>query len=159
MRSITIMMLGAYSCAYGQFSGFKPPNTPLLGAAASGNTAAVRKLLQSGVNPNEGRFAGAPPLMFPLMMQNHEMVRAFLDAKADLNVSDTNGAGVIMWAVYNDDTNAEILKDLLKAGADPNAKDLKGDTALNWAMRRNNHTAVRILEEAGASREPLIREA
>jgi N-acyl-D-amino-acid deacylase len=127
-----------------------------LGAAASGNTAAVKQLLQSGVNPNEGRFAGLAPVMFPLMMQNREMVQAFMDAKADLSVRDGNGATTLMWAVYNDDADVRILQDLLKAGVDPNAHDSKGDTALMWAMRRNNPAAVRILEQAGASRGPQI---
>jgi hypothetical protein len=58
------MLLGA-GCAFGQFSGFKPPETPLLGAAISGNTAAVKELLKAGANPNEGRFAGAPAIIFP----------------------------------------------------------------------------------------------
>src|SRR5262245_36386236 len=85
MRSMTMLLCAAF-CAYGQFSGFKPPSTPLLGAAASGNTAAVKELLKSGVNPNEGKFAGLPPVMFPLMMQNREMVQVFIEAKVDLKV-------------------------------------------------------------------------
>jgi hypothetical protein len=155
MRSMTMLLCAAF-CAYGQFSGFKPPSTPLLGAAASGNTAAVKELLKSGTNPNEGKFAGLPPVMFPLMMQNREMVQAFIDAKADLTVRDENGATTLMWAVYNDDADAQILQDLLKAGVDPKARDNKGDSALIWAMRRNNQAAVRVLEQAGDTRGPQI---
>lgn len=158
MRSMTIMLFAA-GCAFGQFSGFKPPETPLLGAAASGNTAAVKQLLQSGANPSEGRFAGLPAVMFPLMMQNREMVQGFIDAKADLNIRDGNGATTLMWAVYNDDADVQILKDLLKAGVDPNARDAKGDTAMVWAMRRNNLAAVRVLEQAGALRTTQITSA
>ena len=93
----TLVLLGA-NCAYGQF-GLMKPETPLLGAAASGDTAAVRQLLQAGANPNEGRLAGLPPVMFPLMMQNRPMFQAFVDAKADLSVRDSSGATTLMWSV------------------------------------------------------------
>src|SRR5262245_18097386 len=115
MRSMT-MLLCAASCVYGQFRGIKPHSTPLLGAAASGNTGAVKELLKSGVNPNEGRFAGLPAVMFSLMMNNRDMVRVFIDAKADLNIRDENGATTLMWAVYSDEAGGEIVEDLLKAG-------------------------------------------
>lgn len=157
MRYTTIFLLAA--SAYGQFTNIKGPETPLLGAAASGDTAAVKQLLKSGANPNEGRFLGLPALMFPLMMQNREMVQALIDAKADINVRDANGATTLMWAVYNDDANPQLLKDLLKAGVDPNVRDSKGDTALAWAMRRNNLPAIQILEQAGATRGTQIRDA
>src|SRR5262245_7377986 len=98
MRSMTMLLVAA-CCAYGQFSGFKPPSTPLLGAAASGNTAAVQELLKSGVNPNEGKFAGLPPVMVPPMIQKREMVTVFIDARADLNVRHENGATTLMGAV------------------------------------------------------------
>ena len=87
------------------------------------------------------------------------MFQAFLDANADLQVRDKLGATTLMWAVYNADTDLEIVKRLLKEGVDPNARDSRGDTALVWAMRRGNAPAVRILEEAGATRDTQIREA
>ncbi len=57
--------------------------------------------------------------MFPLMMQNLDMVKVFLDAKADLNVRDENGATTLMWSVYNDDADVRILQELLKAAPTP----------------------------------------
>lgn len=156
--TMAIWILLAGNCAYGQFN-LPKPETPLLGAAASGNSAAVKQLLQSGVNPNEGRLLGLPAVMFPLMMQNREMFQTFVDAKADLHIRDNSGATTLMWAVYHDNASPDVIQQVLKAGVDPNARDARGDTALVWAMRRGNATAVRALEQAGASRDPQIREA
>jgi ankyrin repeat protein len=155
---IAIWILLASNCAYGQFNLAKP-ETPLLGAAASGDAAAVKQLLKAGANPNEGRFLGLPAVMFPLMMQNLEMFQAFVDANADLQVRDKSGATTLMWAVYHEKVSPGVIQQVLKAGVDPNARDGNGDTALVWAMRRGNATAVRNLEQAGASRDPQVRAA
>ena len=144
--------------AHGQFN-LPKPETPLLAAAASGDTKDVRQLLQAGANPNEGQLLGLPPVMFPLMMQNRDMLRAFLEAKADLRVRDKSGATTLMWAVYDGNADPEIIQTILAQGVDPNTRDEKGDTALMWAMRRGNATAVRLLETVGASRDSQIREA
>jgi N-acyl-D-amino-acid deacylase len=155
---VAVWILFVSNSVYAQI-GLPKPETPLLGAAISGNTAAVKELLRTGANPDEGRLAGLPAVMVPLMVQNRDMFQAFLDANADLQVRDKLGATTLMWAVYNADTDLEIVKRLLKEGVDPNARDSRGDTALVWAMRRGNAPAVRILEEAGATRDTQIREA
>ena len=155
---MAIWLLLVSNCAFGQFNLAKP-ETPLLGAAASGDSAAVKQLLKAGANPNEGRLLGLPAVVFPLMMQNREMFQAFVDAKTDLQVRDMSGATTLMWAVYHENASPEVIQQVLKAGVDPNARDARGDTALVWAMRRGNAPAVRMLEQAGASRDPQIREA
>jgi hypothetical protein len=70
-----ILMLFASACIYGQFN-LPAPETPLLRAASSGDTAAAKQLLAAGADPNEGRLLGLPPIMFPLMMQNRETLQA-----------------------------------------------------------------------------------
>ena len=144
--------------ARGQFN-LAPPETPLLAAAASGDTAAVERLLKAGADPNQGRLLGMPPVMFPLMMHNRGMWQAFVDARADLRIRDSAGATTLMWAIYDGSPDPDMLQQILAAGVDPNARDAKGDTALAWAMRRGNAGAVHILETAGSSRNSQIREA
>jgi hypothetical protein len=158
IQRMAIWILLAGNCAYGQFNVPKP-ETPLLGAAASGDAGAVKQLLKAGANPNEGRFLGLPAVMFPLMMQNRKLFQTFVDGNADLQVRDQSGATTLMWAVYQENASLEIIQRVLKAGVDPNARDAQGNTALVWAMRRGNAPAMRALEQAGASREPQIREA
>jgi N-acyl-D-amino-acid deacylase len=155
---IAVWILFASNSVFGQI-GLPKPETPLLGAAISGNAAAVKELLKAGANPDEGRLAGLPAVMFPLMMQNRDMFQAFLDAKTNFQIRDRFGATTLMWAVYNADADLGIVKQLLKEGVDPNAQDDRGDTARVWAMRRGNIAAVRLLEQAGAGRDPQIREA
>jgi hypothetical protein len=110
---------------YGQF-GMPKPETPLLGAAASGDTAAVKQLLNAGANPNEGRLIGLPAVMFPLMMQNREMFQLFVDANADLQVRDKSGATTLMWAVYNEDADLAVVQQVLKAGVGPQCARFQG---------------------------------
>src|ERR1051325_2558201 len=102
--AMALWILMAGSCAYGQFN-LDKPETPLLGAAISGDTAAVRQLLKSGANPNEGRLLGLPAVMFPLMMKNQEMFQAFVDAKADFQVRDKSGGPTLMGGAYNTKRN------------------------------------------------------
>jgi ankyrin repeat protein len=154
MMAMCVLLAG--NCAYSQMP---KPETPLLGAAASGDATAVKKLLKAGANPNEGRLLGLPAVMFPLMMQNAEMFQSLVDANADLQLRDSTGATTLMWAVFNEDADPALVQQILKAGVDPNAKDSNGDTALVWAMRRGNTAAVHMLEQAGASRDQQIREA
>src|SRR4051794_8515071 len=85
LMAASVLLAG--SLAYGQF-GMPKPETPLLGAAASGDTSAVKELLKGGANASEGRLIGMPAVMFPLMMQNREMFHSFVDAKTDLQVRD-----------------------------------------------------------------------
>src|SRR3954463_5897232 len=129
---IAISVLLAGNCVNAQFN-LPKPETPLLGAAISGDTSAVKQLLKAGANPNDGRMLGLPAVMFPLMMQNREMFQSFVDANADLQLRDNTGATTLMWAVFNEDADPAVVQQILKAGVDPNAKDSKGDTALVWA--------------------------
>ena len=79
MMAIAWILL-ASDGASAQFTGQAPPSTPLVGAAASGDTAKVKDLLKAGTNPNDGCFLGIRPVGFPLMMQSREMFQAFREA-------------------------------------------------------------------------------
>ena len=76
LAMIAVWILSAGNSVFGQI-GLPKPETPLLGAAISGNTAAVKELLKAGVNPDEGRLVGLPAVMIPLMMQNRACSRHF----------------------------------------------------------------------------------
>ena len=41
------------------------PQTPLIGALLHNDLAEARRLLESGADPDEGRFAGMPPSCSP----------------------------------------------------------------------------------------------
>jgi len=152
-------ILLASDSASAQFTGIAPPSTPLLGAAASGDTAKVKDLLKGGANPNDGCFLGIRPVGFSLMMQNREMFQAFREAGVDLTSRCDPGTTALMWAAYSTDSSVDFADPILKGGVDVNARDKNGDTALVWALRSGNLAMVRRLERAGASRDVPVRAA
>lgn len=152
-------ILFASQKAPAQFTGIAPPSTPLLGAAASGDTAKVKDLLKAGTNPNEGCFLGIRPVGFSLMLQNREMFQAFREAGVDFTSRCDPGTTALMWAAYSTDSSVDLAEPILTAGVDVNARDRNGDTALTWALRSGNLPMVRLLERAGASRNVPVRAA
>ena len=158
MMAIAGMLLAGDS-ATAQFTNLPPPSTPLVAAAASGDTAKVKELLKAGASPNDACFLGIRPVGFPLMMQSREMFQAFRDAGVDFGARCDPGTTALMWAAYNSDSSVDFAEPILKAGVDVNAKDKNGDTALTWALRSGNLAMARRLEAAGATRDVPIRSA
>ena len=93
----------------GQIPDFKPP-TPLLGAVLRNDTQAVKKLLDEGADPNEGRFFGSPAFLLAIINLNQPVVRAMLDRGADPKVTDRHGSTTLMWAVSNESPDPLWLK-------------------------------------------------
>jgi hypothetical protein len=141
-----------------QIPNFTPP-TPLFGAVLKNDTTAVRHLLESGADPNEGRFFGFPALMFAIINSNQPVVRALLASGADPNATDRHGSTTLMWAVGSESPDTDLVQDLLKRGVDPNARNKMGESALTWAMRRGDHSLVERLKGAGASDAGTIRQS
>ena len=102
--------------------------TPFLRAALSGDTAAMRLLLQHGADPNLPTLAGTTPLM----------------AAAGVN-----------WAVaqtYTESPQARLdaVKLCLELGADVNAANSMGLTALLGAANRGSNDIIELLVQRGA---------
>jgi hypothetical protein len=125
----------------------------------SNDTAAVKRLLAGGANPNEGRFLGTPALFFAIASNNIEAVDALIAAGADLKARDGMGSTTLMFAAYNEAGDDKLVKRLLALGVDPSAKNQKGETALQWAMKRGSTPAVQALQKAGASEAEMVRQS
>jgi len=69
---ITFLILA--TGVHAQIPDFTPP-TALLGALMHNDATAARTLLQSGADPNEGRFAGMPPVFLAIARQNLDLLR------------------------------------------------------------------------------------
>lgn len=159
MKRTLSVLLATAAAALAQIPDFTPPS-PLFGAVLTNNTEAVQRLLDSGVNPNEGRFIGGrPALHFALIQNNKEMVSAMIAKGADINAADASGSTPLMIAAYNDAGDPSIVEGLLLLGADPNHKNNKGETALTWALRRGYTPVVEVLKKAGASDTEMIRQS
>jgi N-acyl-D-amino-acid deacylase len=142
----------------GQIPDFKPP-TPLFGAVLSNNGDAVKKMLDQGADPNEGRFFGAPAILFAVIHSNRPMAQAMLERGADPKATDRNGSTALMWAVGSESPDMELIEELLKRGADPNVRNKLGETALTWATRRGNIALMERLKNAGASDADAVRQS
>lgn len=79
---------------------------------------------------------------------NTEQVRLFIDAGADVSMSDPDGWTPLHWATAKG--NIDCMRLLIDAGADINVKDHSGRTALHWAALRGNTEYMKALIEAGA---------
>lgn len=102
-------------------------------------------LLALGVNVASARDAR---LVDALMRQDVAAARALLDAGADVNAPQEDGATALHWAAHWDDQ--EMVSRLLKAGAAVNATNELGVTPLSLACGNASPAVVEGLLAAGA---------
>src|SRR5436190_22002767 len=117
------VFFGAALWAFAQFPDFTPP-TPLIGAAMRNDTEEVKRLLDSGADPNEGRFfAGATPIFYALMQRNRAMTEALIAKGADVRATDKLGDTTLMWAAYSETPDPALVEKLIALGVDPSTKN------------------------------------
>lgn len=132
--------------------------TPFLRAALSGDTAAMRLLLEYGADPNLPTFAGTTPLMAAsgvnwVVAQTYtesgaaviEAVRLCLELGADVNATNSMGLSALLGAA-NRGSN-DIIRILVDNGAHLDVVDREGRTAIRWAEGV-------FLAAVGAERKP-----
>ena len=123
----------------------------LYGAVADGDVAAVRHLVEAGVDVNAKAAGGESILNNAVMRADPEIVQVLVDGGADVNAEDNLGRSVLYEAVeFHPDP--EIVRILVDAGADVNFKYEYGDPILFKAATgfEPNPEIVRILVDAGA---------
>ncbi len=95
-----------------------------------------------------GAGGNRPALVDAAKSGDRDAVRALLQKKVDVNVTEADGSTALLWASYRDDAESADL--LLRAGAKVNAANDLGATPL-WAASQNGSSAmVRRLLAAGA---------
>lgn len=133
----------------------------LLVKSLRGDTAAVRSLLQHGVDPNTPpgpNDRGMTAVMFAAWIGDSQTVRLLADAGADVNAKSTSGATPLMYAAMSGDVQS--LRLLLAKGANPNLREQSGGmTALMYAVRKGDPQAVRLLTQEGSSDLTLRNQA
>jgi ankyrin repeat protein len=128
----------------------RSPQTPLAQAAARGDAAEVRSLLQGGADPNGADGSRITPLMWAGRAGSVESIRALAAAGAALDTRDqaVNGWTALVHAIHKGQDDAADA--LLAAGADPNVRCDGGSTALMFAAAYGNARMVRTLLDRGA---------
>ena len=107
--------------------------TPLLAAAAQGETEIAKTLLFYGADPDKANLKGITPLMYTARYNHHKTCKVILAHSPNLNLQDEYGSTAIIVAVQHN--SKEVFELLLKTSADLSIKDNKGKTALDWAYQ------------------------
>jgi len=94
---------------------------------------------------------GETLLMIAVFIGNADIVRAAIEAGAEIDAQDCDGYTALMEAASLGDV--EIIKALLAAGAQIDMQDGDGYTALMEAAEQGKSEAVRALVDAGANME------
>ncbi len=115
----------------------------------------VRYLVKNGVEVNRKNRKGKTPLQVRMERRNHgwhdpagELIKAFADCGADLNVSAMNGDPLIFKAVNHYSVNS--LRCLLANGVNVNVQNENGKTPLEVAVAENKMQAFEVLLAYGA---------
>src|SRR5207249_3676885 len=98
----------------------------LIDAIKSGNTAAVRAILDQHPNVNRAEADGTTALHHAVHREDVVLVKMLIRAGARVRAANRYGVEPLMLAAEHG--NATIIQDLLKAGADVNAALPGGET-------------------------------
>eukprot|EP00730_Choanoeca_flexa_P003815 TRINITY_DN11513_c0_g1_i1.p1 TRINITY_DN11513_c0_g1~~TRINITY_DN11513_c0_g1_i1.p1 ORF type:complete len:1296 (+),score=285.48 TRINITY_DN11513_c0_g1_i1:64-3951(+) len=126
----------------GDFAG-----APLLHAAAArGDVASVKGLLASEGFVDELDLQGRSPLMYAVLTNKARVLKALLQAGADMNLQDDAGNTALLWAVCRG--CREAAKTLIKEGADLELTDHHRRSVLHWACKTKRADMLKLLLKA-----------
>jgi uncharacterized protein len=122
--------------------------SPFLQAVESGDTTAVRALLNKGTNPNEADDFGWSALMVAAGKGNTDIAKILIDKGAKVNSYTNIGWTALLRAANNQ--HPKTVELLITRGADVNAKTKNGMTALMYAAENGDiETAKALLAKYG----------
>ena len=111
-----------------------PPDMDVFKAAGDGNLEALKQHIAAGTDLNQRSPDGqkTTPLITAAALGRVQVVKALIEAKADLNLQNKDGSTALHTAAFL--CHPEIVEALLKAGADKAIKTNTGGTALAGAQ-------------------------
>ncbi len=120
----------------------------MIRAAATGQSAAVRNLVEGGMEVDAQDRHGNRAITLAAQAGHLEVVRLLVEYGAEINEADGLGRSPLMAAAQGD--HMEVLVFLVAAGADVNAGGGEGRTALMECASSDAVDAARRLLELGA---------
>ncbi len=129
----------------------------LVTAAAGQDAAAVRHLVEAGLDVTAARADGATALLWAAHWDDLETVDLLIEAGADIDAADDHGVTPLERAAEN--ASLAVVQRLLEAGANVNAAQLSGLTPLMTAARTGSADVVRAFIGHGADVNALTHES
>ncbi len=124
----------------------------VLDAAAAGDGATVRRLVEAGVDPNTSQGWGPSLLHYAAGAGDRQTAELLLGKGADVNARNQAGETPLHAAAIGN--QAGMIRLLASKGADVDAVSRAGCTALDYAREGNRQEAAKVLEELVAPRKP-----
>jgi ankyrin repeat protein len=121
--------------------------TPLMHAAAFGNLATLKLLVEAGADVNARNTSDATALLW--CARDPEKARFLIEHGADVNVQSKQGRTPLMVASM-ERGGSSILALMLEKGADVNAKNPRIGSALSEAAKAGEVNSMRLLLAKGA---------
>lgn len=119
--------------------------TPLILAAYNNQPEVVDFLLQKGVKTDPPEGAGNSALMGVCFKGYKNIAAKLIDAGADVNLRNANGATALTFAATFG--HLEIAEMLLKKGADIFVPDIRGKSPLDHTIIQENILMIELLEK------------
>jgi ankyrin repeat protein len=130
----------------GSSSSSSSPGQQLIDACEKGEIAAVRKLLDEGVDVNWKDTLGDTALIYASANGHVEIIKLLLDRGAFIDfIRNGVGGTALMNACFNGQVDCVRL--LLEKGADMSIKTNNGKTAKDYAIENGHAGIVPLLDE------------
>lgn len=123
-------------------------NGEMLHVATTGDTKALRSLLDSGIAPDVADHTGLTPLMAASYSGMTEAQVVLLDAGAEIDATDSSGYTALMFACNAGKTDCARI--LIERNADINRGDKDSSTPIMFAAQHGHNEIIRLLLAKGA---------
>jgi ankyrin repeat protein len=116
----------------------------------AGDLAAIKRVIEQGVNINKGSKYGFTPLHQATTFDNKEVAELLIRKGADINAKTSWGATPLHLAAQTGEK--AVAEVLIANGADVNARDNDGRTPLHQAVRStySHYGVAELLIRSGA---------